>query len=340
MEDQVDGDGNKERLKGAQSLKPIAFVAIVFSTFAITSVLIAFPLIISYIQTLESSVQVDIDFCKARARDMWKEMLEIETNGKIDSIRMANILIAQRQIHKRDTLADFWERRMHDYELRDQPIKAVQDPPKESSSDAYVATYTGGCCTCQRGPPGPQGPPGRDGIDGVDGEPGPIGPPGPAAAAAPDPLSLFPNQCPCESPEGDPGPKGETGPDGPIGPPGQNGEDGKPGDQGPRGPPGLPGAPGQAGRAGPPGEPGIYRTEVGVPGRIGAPGRPGPPGLPGPPGENGPEGNVGQPGLKGPPGPPGTPGTNGLPGPAGAPGEAGAPGTCDHCPAARLAPGY
>lgn len=46
------------------SLKPIAFAATVFSTVAITACLITFPLILHYIQTLESTVQMDLNFCK------------------------------------------------------------------------------------------------------------------------------------------------------------------------------------------------------------------------------------------------------------------------------------
>ncbi|VDN32887.1 unnamed protein product, partial [Cylicostephanus goldi] len=60
-------------------------------------------------------------------------------------------------------------------------------------------------CTCNRGPPGPPGDPGRDGIDGLDGTPGDIGPPGPPAPPGPDPSTLFPPQCPCEAPPGEPG---------------------------------------------------------------------------------------------------------------------------------------
>lgn len=36
----------------------------------------------------------------------------------------------------------------------------------------------------------------------------------------------------------------------------------------------------------------------------------------------------------------GPPGPNGQPGPPGEAGQPGAPGSCDHCPPARLAPGY
>uniref|UniRef100_A0A914XUD0 Nematode cuticle collagen N-terminal domain-containing protein n=1 Tax=Plectus sambesii TaxID=2011161 RepID=A0A914XUD0_9BILA len=323
--------------KTQTTLRPIAFAAIVFSTVAITGCLVTFPLIFHYVQTLESSVQVELEFCKSRARDMWKEMLDIQTGGKHDTGKMARVVMAHREAHarvqKRDTMAEFWARRLLDQELQHDEAK------EERKEDQFVQAY-GGCCTCQRGPPGPAGPPGRDGGDGLDGQVGELGPPGPPAPTAPDAASLFPPQCPCEAPAGEPGPKGPSGPDGPPGDSGAPGEDGKPGDQGTRGPDGNKGAPGQPGRAGPPGEPGTTTPEAGPPGRPGAPGRPGPPGPAGPPGQPGKDGDGGAPGEAGTPGPPGPPGGNGQPGGPGEPGDPGPPGSCDHCPPARLAPGY
>lgn len=60
------GEQNSNNLKFQKlpTLKPVAFAATVFSTVAITSCLITFPLILHYIQTLESNVQLDLDFCK------------------------------------------------------------------------------------------------------------------------------------------------------------------------------------------------------------------------------------------------------------------------------------
>ncbi|CAJ0941784.1 unnamed protein product, partial [Mesorhabditis belari] len=319
-----------EKNDGERSLRPVAFAAVVFSTVAVSSCLITFPLILHHIQTLESHVALDLEFCQARARDMWKEMLDIESGGKRDAGKLADMIMTHRRIEKRDTLAEFWNRRLHDAELRDEPIQTIRQERENPT----------GCCTCHKGPPGAPGEPGRDGVPGLDGEPGPIGPPGPPAPPGPSAESLFPEQCPCEAPPGEPGSKGPPGPDGPPGPPGPSGDDGKPGDQGTRGGPGLPGNPGSPGRPGPPGEPGTYRTEVGPNGRPGAPGRPGPPGQPGPPGLSGTDGKNGPLGPSGQPGPPGQPGQNGSPGDAGPPGDLGAPGSCDHCPPARLAPGY
>ncbi|GMT18066.1 hypothetical protein PFISCL1PPCAC_9363, partial [Pristionchus fissidentatus] len=341
----------EEDPKQRRSLRPVAFAAVVFSTVSLAACLVMFPMILHYVQTLESAIQMDLDFCQSRARDLWREMLDIKTGGKKDSAKLARIVMAQRRLEKRDTLDEYWDRRLQDQALRDQPYDSpVQRPapiaadygaykPKE---DQFVESFSGGagCCTCNRGPPGPSGMPGRDGADGVDGEPGAIGPPGPPAPPGPEPSSLFPEQCPCEAPQGEPGPKGAQGPDGQPGPPGPSGDDGKPGDQGARGVNGMPGQPGQPGRPGPPGEPGDYRTEVGPPGRPGAPGRAGAPGPTGNPGQPGPDGKPGAQGPVGQSGPPGQPGQNGAPGAAGKQGDSGRAGACDHCPPARLAPGY
>lgn len=194
----IDANASEMDTKTRSTLRPVAFAAIVFSTVAITGCLVTFPLIFHYVQTLESSVQVELEFCKSRARDMWKEMLDIQTGGKHDTIKMARVIMAHREAHarvqKRDTMADFWARRLLDQEVqqRDYP-QPGQEPPPPPKPDQFVQAY-GGCCTCQRGPPGPPGPPGRDGVDGYDGHVGELGPPGDPAPVPPEPANLFPPQ--------------------------------------------------------------------------------------------------------------------------------------------------
>lgn len=46
------------------SLRPVAFAAVVFSTVALTSCLLTFPMILHYVQTLESQVQLDLEYCQ------------------------------------------------------------------------------------------------------------------------------------------------------------------------------------------------------------------------------------------------------------------------------------
>ncbi|KAH7670026.1 Protein COL-48, partial [Aphelenchoides avenae] len=60
------------------SLRIVAFVAVVFSTVAITACLITFPLVFHYVQTLQAAVQGEVEYCKSRSKDMWKEMVDVE----------------------------------------------------------------------------------------------------------------------------------------------------------------------------------------------------------------------------------------------------------------------
>ena len=73
-----------------------------------------FPMLLHYVQTLESAIQQDLDFCQvaqrgkfklfcarnsndiqSRARDLWREMLDIRTGGKKDAAKLARIVMAQ-----------------------------------------------------------------------------------------------------------------------------------------------------------------------------------------------------------------------------------------------------
>ncbi|VBB32157.1 unnamed protein product [Acanthocheilonema viteae] len=115
------------------SMKTNAFVAIVLATGAITSCMISFPIIFSYVQSLESHVQTELDLCKMRARNMWKEMLEMKNDEKhLTALRVNRAAKVLKGI-----VTDGVNRRRRD------------------NQDL--------CCTCQRGPPGPPGEPGADG---------------------------------------------------------------------------------------------------------------------------------------------------------------------------------
>lgn len=295
----------KSKVDPNPSLRVIAFIAVVFSTVAVTACLLTFPLVFHYVQTLQASVQGEVEFCKSRSRDMWKEMLDIhQGNGGSPS------------------------------EGPETPFSAFMRAARQTH------TEVGACCTCQRGPPGPAGEPGKDGGDGQSGKDGDKGAPG-KDAGKDEKLLPIPPQCECMAKPGPAGPVGPKGADGPPGDAGRPGGDGQPGPQGPPGPPGPPGANGNPGAAGPPGAPGALTPgQKGAPGAAGQPGKAGSPGAPGKAGEPGKDGAPGAAGGPGEPGAPGGPGKAGAPGAPGDAGKAGPPGSCEHCPPARLAPGY
>lgn len=300
--------GYDERSK---QLRLVAFGAVVLSTVAVTACMITFPMVFHYVQTLQADIDSEIGFCKSRTRDLYQEIVAMEQASPEPNV--AQYADALTQLKEVDPATEF------------RPIVKRQ---------AFFE-----CCTCHRGPSGAAGAPGRNGRDGNHGAMGRPGNNGRDAVSS-VPQNVFPPQCPCEASPGQggpPGPKGPPGNSGPAGDSGNPGQDGPAGSPGPGGPPGPGGRPGNKGAPGPPGN---ASNQAGNPGAPGQPGRPGGPGQPGGAGNPGGDGRPGPPGQPGRPGGPGRDGNNGTPGQPGSPGNPGPNGPCDHCPAARLAPGY
>ncbi|VDK51780.1 unnamed protein product [Anisakis simplex] len=120
-----------------RSLRPVAFAAVAFSTISVISCIITLPIIYSHIQNVQSFMQNEVDFCKTRAREMWKEMVQLQAVVDIPPSTPNSRL-------KRQYSAD----QIHGSDVNSSPSSG------------------GSCCQCQIGPPGPPGPPGRDGRPG------------------------------------------------------------------------------------------------------------------------------------------------------------------------------
>jgi hypothetical protein len=61
-----------------RSLRPVAFCAVAFSTVSVLACVITLPLVYNYVQSVQSFMQNEVDFCKSRSRDMWKEMVQLQ----------------------------------------------------------------------------------------------------------------------------------------------------------------------------------------------------------------------------------------------------------------------
>ncbi|KRZ07468.1 Collagen alpha-5(VI) chain [Trichinella zimbabwensis] len=210
----------QSELSTRRSLRPVAFCAVAFSTVAVLSCVITLPLMYNYVQNVQTIMQDEVDFCKARSKDMWKEMVQLHAL----SINKAPKLAAASR------LPLFLSRAKRQYGS----IPSINPPCQKCPPGPVGPPGPPG----PKGLPGPQGDPGEPGVDGTPGRPGPQGPPGPPG---------IPGEPGEKGPPGEPGKVINTAPPGPPGSPGL---------PGPRGPPGPPGRDGTAGAHGPPGPPG------------------------------------------------------------------------------------
>ncbi|KHN88450.1 Cuticle collagen 6 [Toxocara canis] len=324
-------------------MRRTAFMAVAVSTAAVITSIVTLPIVYNYMQSLQSHMDAELDYCRARSRDLWAEVFTVQ-DSMMGGERQQQLQSSRR---KRAWLFGKWVDRDYRAAARAADIAGApydygrSKPPPTSPVIPFRNTQVEQCCTCHQGATGEPGPPGDDGEDGADGKPGADGIPGRNGQLL---ISNEPVGEPCiicqSGPQGPAGPMGPKGPPGPRGAPGIPAPDGKKGEPGMIGPQGPTGRPGREGPKGPKGEDGkIVIVE----------GPPGPSGPPGPQGSPGAKGSKGRDGLPGAPGPIGAPGEPGLPGPDGKQGSQGPRGpdgipgprgSCDHCPAPRLPPGY
>lgn len=68
-------------------MRRIAFVAVVVSTVAVIASVVTLPMLYNYVQSFQSHLMVETDYCKTRSRDMWLEMTALQI-GKGQSQRI------------------------------------------------------------------------------------------------------------------------------------------------------------------------------------------------------------------------------------------------------------
>ncbi|KAI6175465.1 Col-cuticle-N domain-containing protein [Aphelenchoides bicaudatus] len=158
------------------SLRPVAFAAVVFSTVSISACLITFPLVFQYVQTLQATIQGEVEFCRLRSRDMWNQMLEVDFDLD-DEPPLPSSAFFKRVQRSADDVC----------------CTCQQGPPGSGKILTSILAKSDG----------PPGPPGKDGAS-ID-SPGPDGPPG-ADAELHDKILPIPPQCPCVAPTGSMGP--------------------------------------------------------------------------------------------------------------------------------------
>lgn len=68
-------------------MRRVAFSAVLVSTSAVIASVITLPIVYNYVQTLQSHMMSELDFCKSRSRDMWVEIFSIQSSKQVSRER-------------------------------------------------------------------------------------------------------------------------------------------------------------------------------------------------------------------------------------------------------------
>ena len=60
------------------SLRLVAFCSVAFSTVSVIACVVTLPIVYNHVQSIQSYMQNEVDFCKTRSRDMWREMVQVQ----------------------------------------------------------------------------------------------------------------------------------------------------------------------------------------------------------------------------------------------------------------------
>ncbi|KIH64695.1 nematode cuticle collagen domain protein [Ancylostoma duodenale] len=69
-----------------KSLRPLALASVALATVSVLSCIISLPLVYNHVQSIQSYMQNEVDFCKTRSREMWREMVTVQfsSTGKVN----------------------------------------------------------------------------------------------------------------------------------------------------------------------------------------------------------------------------------------------------------------
>ncbi|CAP34589.2 Protein CBR-COL-105 [Caenorhabditis briggsae] len=283
---------------------------------ATLSICLSLPMIYSYINSMRSAIQGEIDYCRNSTKSIWSEVQIFKHLPRNRTARQTSYFQDSAPFCDHGCCTPGSPGPTGEPGRPGRPgrpgvpgMPGNPGKPPQQPCDLVTPPPCSPCPTGPPGKPGPQGPPGEighpgnPGERGLDGEPGEPGPPG---------ETLFRNQSILKSNHfatrllelaisktnflelnhfatGYSRMSSIVHQGNQVYQDHKDHQDREPGPPGEAGPPGAPGEPGEIGEDGPPGQPGPKGPpgQSGIPGMDGPVGRRGPSGQPGPPGERG-----------------------------------------------------
>lgn len=73
-------DNQIRKQKEADNFRLIAFFGVSISTISTLVCVISVPLLYGYLQKIQSDIFDQVDFCKMRTKNIWKEMAHTQVN--------------------------------------------------------------------------------------------------------------------------------------------------------------------------------------------------------------------------------------------------------------------
>lgn len=77
---ELEGEHYKERLNEAENLRRVAFYAVALATIATLICIFSVPAFYNYLQHIQSVMQNEVDFCKSRSSNIWREVTRTQVN--------------------------------------------------------------------------------------------------------------------------------------------------------------------------------------------------------------------------------------------------------------------
>ncbi|GMR31838.1 hypothetical protein PMAYCL1PPCAC_02033, partial [Pristionchus mayeri] len=64
------------------SLRFAAFCAVTFATVSLLACIISLPLVYNHVHSIQAYMQNEVEFCKTRSREMWRQMASVQVSSK------------------------------------------------------------------------------------------------------------------------------------------------------------------------------------------------------------------------------------------------------------------
>uniref|UniRef100_A0A914Y5L9 Nematode cuticle collagen N-terminal domain-containing protein n=1 Tax=Panagrolaimus superbus TaxID=310955 RepID=A0A914Y5L9_9BILA len=174
---------NDENFKDSEYLRKITLFGIALSTTTVIASIIIVPILYSYIQYIQTSLQNDVEFCHHKTAKLWDEYISLQTSSNSLPLRLkrhAYVPVGSPQFQYIQPLPQFYQIKRQSFQR--QPPQPIYQQQSGRTSDIRSSTSSSQVCSCGMGPAGPPGEPGIDGEPGADGRPGNDGMNGPDAA--------------------------------------------------------------------------------------------------------------------------------------------------------------